>query len=402
MSASKHAAVVVYGSASWDGPWLTEHNLARRLADTRPVVFVDPLVSVLTPVRYGVNRASWGRLRHVLRRARDEDGVRVVGPVILPPVTNRRSRSLSRGLARRQIREAVRTVAAARPALALVAGGPPDLVAVGGERKRVYLVKDLNEAGAGLLGLAADDIRAATLSHLRAADLVCATTEALRSTLAGWGFESRLLRHGFDAEMLAGAGSEPSAYRGLPRPLSGYVGRIDGRLDFDALVGVADRVEQGTLLLVGPVSPRLDRSGLDRLLARPNVRLVGPVSRGDVSAHVAHLDCAVMPYTESEWSTHASPLKLWDALGAGVAVAGCGNPVLREFPPPLVRYADAPAALHEAVARALEAPVHERAERRVFAMRNTWADRAAQLSAWLDELETEVTPGAPSCARWPR
>jgi hypothetical protein len=91
------------------------------------------------------------------------------------------------------------------------------------------------------------------------------------------------------------------------------------------------------------------------------------------------MDCLVMPYREGEWARHGSPLKLWDYLYAGPPIVGSGYSVLREYPPPLVRYATGADAFAAEVERSLREPAWGSEERRSLALGNSWDARAGEL-----------------------
>jgi hypothetical protein len=205
-------------------------------------------------------------------------------------------------------------------------------------------------------------------------------TPALRDTLASRGVAAEVLPHGFHAELapLYDSATAPPEYAALPSPRLGYTGRIDARLDFDAVEGLSGRFPTGSVILVGPVSPLLERDALDRLARLPNVHLLGVKARQDLPGYVRHLDCCLMPYRDDEWLRHGSPLKLWDYLYAGPPVVGSGCAALRDYS--LVSFAESPGQLPDLVERALHEGAAERAERRALALANTWDHRAVELA----------------------
>jgi glycosyltransferase involved in cell wall biosynthesis len=254
-----------------------------------------------------------------------------------------------------------------------------DLLGAARESLRVYLVKDLAEAGAAMLGKDAAVVARQMAEMCARADLVVAVTPALRDTLAERGVRSELLPHGFHSELapVYDGASRPAEYEALPSPRLGYTGRIDARLDFEALELLADRFAHGSVVLVGPVSPLLADEAFDRLARRHNVHLLGARPREELPGYARHLDCCLMPYRDDEWLRHGSPLKLWDYLYAGPPLVGSGCAALRDYP--LVSFAESPGDLPELVERALRDGAAERAERRAFALANTWDRRAEQL-----------------------
>jgi glycosyltransferase involved in cell wall biosynthesis len=360
---------------------LTEQNLAHALSRENRVMYVEPPLTPLAPLRYGLRPETRAQARLLLRRwPRRAEQVEVFQPLVLPPRSNPAARQVSAPLLRRQVAWAVARSGLREPVVVSAHATPGAFDAVAASC-RVYLVKDWTEAGAELLGRPAEALAAERDAMCKTADVVCAISAELQTALGERGVSAKVLRHGFQADLAPryDAARLPAALEDMPRPLIGYAGRIDGRLDFTALAAVAERFRRGTVLLVGPVSPRLDPGELRRLSSRDNVRLLGPLGREALPGYLAHLDCAVMPYREGEWARHGSPLKLWDYLYAGPPIVGSGYSVLREYPPPLVRYASGPEGFASEVERALAEPERGRDERRSMALDNSWDARAAEL-----------------------
>ncbi len=373
---------VIYGSTPWDDPWLTEQNLAHALSRDHLVLYVEPPLTPLTPLRYGVRRETASQAARLLRRGTRTVGrMHVLSPIVFPPRSSRRARAVSAPLLARQIRVAVKRLGIEEP-VAVTAQWAPGIVGAAGERQLVCLVKDWIEAGAGLLGRNPSDLAKDRDTLIGAADVVCTISRQLQRTLGARGVETTLLRHGFHAELAScyDRAAPPDEYSALPRPLLGYAGRIDDRLDFDILEALAERFANGSLVLVGPTSPLLPSDRLARLRSHPNIHLLGARPRERLPGYLVHLDCCLMPYRQSEWSRHGSPLKLWDYLYAGPPSVGSGYVALKEFPPPLVHFVEEPGGFSEAVAIALRRDGDaDASRRREVALANSWHHRAAQL-----------------------
>jgi glycosyltransferase involved in cell wall biosynthesis len=255
-----------------------------------------------------------------------------------------------------------------------------------GEVLRVGFQQDWTPGGAELLGLRAEDLERSLEALWAASDLLITNSPPLRDKLAGRGVESTLLPYGFSLELADRYDDPcPPELAGLPRPLLGYTGSIDGRLDVGALEAVSERFADGTVLLVGPIHPRLAPDALDSLTVRSNVRIVGRQPREAIPAYLAQLDCALLPYGRSEWLEVQAPLKVWEYLYAGCPIVGSGNPSLRAFPPPLLRFVGPGEDFAAAVAQALAEGRSHANERRAFAAANSWEKRALELERLVEE-----------------
>lgn len=171
----------------------------------------------------------------------------------------------------------------------------------------------------------------------------------------------------------------------LPRPILGYVGLISVRLDLALLDALAVAHPEWTLALVGTVY----RSGcgelLDRLTGRPNVRLLPPVPAHEVPDYVRAFDVGLAPYRVTRETFHASPLKIYEYLAAGLPVVAADVPGARQFAD-VVSLAAGPEEWAAAIAAGLvdKAPEAIAARRRAVAP-HTWDARVETLSGYLTE-----------------
>ena len=387
---------VIYGSSAWDGSWQAEHNLAYALAARHPVLYVDPALSPLTPFRYGLRRETLRMCRDVVdRRIRRRERLSVFAPWVLPPIHHPRTRAWSGPLMREQVRHAVQQMGFEAP-IVIAWRSLPELAGVAGESLRVAVVMDHPSAGAALMGRDAAQLEAETRALCASADQVCTTSHPTQELLAEKGWKSELVPFGFAADLapVFDSAREPPEYRALRRPLLGYTGGIDDRLDFELIMRLATRFEHGSLVFVGPVSPRLSSDAREALASQRNIHLVGMRPRDQLPAYIRHLDLALMPYADSLWTRHQSPVKFWEYLYAGPPILATGSPELRRYAAPLLGYAESQDQALAMAESALADPSEGREMRRAFALANTWDDRAAQIVDLVENLLSGSTRDA--------
>lgn len=396
MTRDLNQSYVIYGSSSWDGSWQAEHNFAHALAARHPVLYVDPVVSPLTPFRYGVQADTLTRVRSVLDRGlRDRGRLKVFAPLVVPPIHHPRAKRWSTPLVRRQVRSAVRRAGLKDP-IVIAWRMLPALVGVAGESLRIAMVMDHPSAGAALMGRDPEALEAETRALCASADRIITTSYPTHDLMAQRGWESELVPFGFAADLAPSFDSAPPPpeYGSLPRPLLGYTGGVDDRLDYELIVSLADRFERGSLVFVGPVSPRLTPEAHQALASRPNIHVLGVRPRGDLPAYISHLDLALMPYADSLWTRHQSPMKLWEYLYAGPPILATGSAELRRYEPPLLNYAESGAEALAMAENALAESAVGRDARRAFALANTWDERAARIERlaerWRDRRRTSL------------
>jgi teichuronic acid biosynthesis glycosyltransferase TuaH len=374
-------AYVIYGSMPWQTPWAVDQNLAHALAAKHDVLYVDPPVSPMTPFRRGPRHVSSAELRAlVARRIRTDGRLRTFRPLVLPPIEHPISQAISKPMLRRQIRAAVAKAGLAHP-VALSFRPLQPLAGAADERLAVAVVMDHLSAGAALMGRDPARLEGELRATCEAADLVVVPSRPVADLLEQRGFSTRRVPFGFAADLAPAFdhATPPPEYAKLPRPILGYTGGIDDRLDFELIVRLADRFGDGSVVFVGPLSPRLSDANLGSLRSRPNIHLLGVRERTELPAYIRHLDVSLMPYVDTEWTRHQSPLKVWEYLYAGPPIVATGSTELRRLPPSLVYFASSPAHAQQLVEQALAAGADGREQRRAHALANTWDHRAAAL-----------------------
>lgn len=356
--------VSILSSARWSSFWVSKQLLARALAQLEhEVLYVDPPASLLSIVRQPERIAD-------LLGQRDEevDGVHVWRPVVVPGQNSAlgqtvNARLLERGVRRRLISPDLNVAFSleSRGLLPRLAG------------QRVYYCTDSHE---DLPGVDADAYRRWELELARCADLTVACSLPLVDQLRARGVEATYLPHAVDLADDSEVGPPPAVLRDAPRPLLGYLGSLNFRLDVELLRRAA---EQGTLVIIGgafgpPAGPELRE-----LLEDPRVIATGHQHPRDLARWIAHLDVGLIPYGDTPFNRKSFPIKLLQYLAAGVPVVSTPNGATDEHGD-TVYVADDPETFGALIERAIAEDSPElRARRRDVAFSRTWGDVAAAL-----------------------
>jgi glycosyltransferase involved in cell wall biosynthesis len=104
--------------------------------------------------------------------------------------------------------------------------------------------------------------------------------------------------------------------RAHERPVAGYVGVVDERLDLDLLRDLAEQLPDWTLQVVGPVA-KIDEGALPRAA---NVEYLGLTPYDRLPEVMAGFDVALMPFALNEATRSISPTKTLEYLAAGLPV----------------------------------------------------------------------------------
>lgn len=144
----------------------------------------------------------------------------------------------------------------------------------------------------------------------------------------------------------------PSEVANLPRPIFGYFGVIDERLDYDLLEHLAESFPEASVVMVGPLA----KVEAEQLPKSPNIYWLGSKSYEDLPALVKSFDVCLMPFALNEATQYINPTKTLEYMAAGKPVVSTAVPdVVRNFTP-VVKIADSNDAFAEAVRQAYQNP----------------------------------------------
>ncbi len=167
------------------------------------------------------------------------------------------------------------------------------------------------------------------------------------------------------------------------KPLVGYFGNIERRMDFEMLDQITALLKDINFVFAGPY----EKDALPKwMLQRDNVFLTGRFPYTELPSVLKGFDVAWIPFKKDEVSRTIFPLKLFEYLGAGKATLCTNfNPDLHEFTQGMVYYSSNAAELRDNIAKALdEAYDPELIKSRVeVASKNTWDERMKSINTIL-------------------
>jgi teichuronic acid biosynthesis glycosyltransferase TuaH len=174
---------------------------------------------------------------------------------------------------------------------------------------------------------------------VREADLtVCVSrlrSEELRAAVPEAAAKIRHLPHG--APLLS-LGDRPQALPAeppediarLPRPLLGYVGSLEDRIDWPLLSRLSDAFPKASIVLIGKLKPSRSSAwyaDCQRCLARPNVHALGWRPQAEISRYNRAFDVCLIPYrVDHPFNRVCCPTKIMDYMGTGRPIVSTALP----------------------------------------------------------------------------
>jgi hypothetical protein len=203
-------------------------------------------------------------------------------------------------------------------------------------------------------------------------------------------FESKSRHHpnvhffgcGVDADHFAKARSDSTSVaaelRDLPRPILGYFGVIDERLDYALIERLSDSFENGSVVFVGPVV-KVDEAELPK---RSNIHWLGQRPYERLPEYVKGFDVCLMPFALNSATEYINPTKTLEYMAAGKPIVSTPVwDVVRNFTP-IVEVATSSEFVY-AVTTALHMEPSRLEAGIVRARRSTWESTVAEMDRLL-------------------
>jgi glycosyltransferase involved in cell wall biosynthesis len=188
-----------------------------------------------------------------------------------------------------------------------------------------FLVYDVMDDLASFRG-ASPHLRVAQTAALDIADIVFTGGRSLYAGVVGRRSEhTHLFPSGVEPEHFASAKGMRTPHE---RPVAGYVGVIDERLDLELIAEVADELPDWDVHIVGPIA-KIER---EELPGRPNLSFPGPVDYRHLPKALAEFDVALMPFALNDATRSISPTKTLEYMAAGLPIVSTKVPdVVADF-----------------------------------------------------------------------
>ncbi len=188
----------------------------------------------------------------------------------------------------------------------------------------------------------AEQVRALELEAVRKADLtVCvarARADALRAAVPEAADRIHHMAHGAPTPFLADEplvrpADPPADIAHLPRPLLGYIGFMEDRVDWELMDRLAIEFPHASFVVVGrprPPSPKPWWTACDSFLNRPNVHAIGWRAQHLLPGYYQSFDVSLIPYQmDHPFNLMCSPTKIMDNMGSGRPVVATALPECR-------------------------------------------------------------------------
>lgn len=171
---------------------------------------------------------------------------------------------------------------------------------------------------------------------------------------------------------------EHSSMLQFKKPVIGYFGHIEKRIDYEMMREVAEKNKDKSFVFAGPVEKHWVP---DFFFNIPNIYFIGRIPYNEMPSVLKSFDVAIIPFRKYEDSATVFPMKLFEYLGAGKPVVSTDfNPDLQYFTHDLIPYCSTAEEFSAALNEALNNNNEDLQKARIkLASEHTWESRAAAI-----------------------
>jgi len=328
--------VVCFGGEDW---WY--HNrghidmqLMRRFARRGTTLYVNSIVMQKPSLQRAVGggrslpQKVLRKTKSILRGLRQtEAGFWVYSPLSLPVHHVRWLRPLNRSILSAQLALSRRRLGIVDP---LVWVACPAACEIALAMKRTRLIYQRTDRFEEYPNIDADRVRSYDQALKEHADLTVYVSRSLYDEEREQCRNAMYLDHGVDFDLFAFAANDayvPDDIRTAKHPVAGFFGGIDSHTsDIPFLEELVKLAPEFSFFFVGNAS-----SDVDRLLASPNVRMLGQKPYEQVPHYGKCFDVAIMAWNRNRWIDGCNPIKLKEYLALGKPVVSTPFPQLQQY-----------------------------------------------------------------------
>lgn len=217
------------------------------------------------------------------------------------------------------------------------------------------------------------------------ADVIFTVSEGLQALFPKE--KARWIPNGVDLSPFTKAQQVPADISMLPKPVVGYVGTVQERLDFELMEFVCKRHSDKSFVFIGPVWKGVKEQQVRLQTKCPNVHFLGRRPYASVPAYLQAMDVAIIPHRLDAFISSTNPMKMYDYLAAGkpvVTTPGAGTELFETH----MHVVNTSQEFAQAIDAAIKEQTPEQiAQRRKAVQPHGWE---ARVNAMVDAVQTMV------------
>jgi len=111
--------------------------------------------------------------------------------------------------------------------------------------------------------------------------------------------------------------AKETAIDNIDKPIIGYIGTIQDRLDFDLIKYIAEKNPDKTIVLGGPIWKNVEKEVEEKLKSLSNIEFLGRIDWNYTPAYVNKFDVCFIPHKPNKFVESMNPMKMYEYLSLG-------------------------------------------------------------------------------------
>ncbi len=170
----------------------------------------------------------------------------------------------------------------------------------------------------------------------------------------------------------------------IPKPIVGFVGYTERRMDFNLLKEVILAQSDKSFVFAGPIAAEYTPDWFYEL---KNIYCLGNIPYSELPQLLKGYDLCIIPFKKDEVSSTIFPLKLFEYLGAGKSVVSTNfNPDLKYYTEDSVVYCEDAECFSKSLNELLQVSSSKTQYNLSIAQKNTWEIRVQELLALISRF----------------
>jgi len=382
----ENQSIICFAPDPWDSMWRNRHQIMSRLSRTNKVLYIEPKTYTF---RQGLGLLKKSLISRSLQNERLKHITNDLWVYQHPswgvnsrwPILNQ----LGFRLRIFAIRHVMKKLQMKSPILWVVDPRFGNMVKYFKKALVCYHVVDNYAAAPYYSEKSREDLKQAEKFMLPIADLVIVTSPFLWEEISKYNSNVHLVKNAVDYEQFAALqnfNNIPKDMEHIPKPIIGYIGAVNEKLDYELLFTVARARPKWSFVFVGGIySNKLGSLGYKLVHEHlPNVFMLGQRDVKDVPHYIHACHICILPYRRDDYTKAIDSLKLYEYFACEKPVVATDIPTTREYSQVVYIAKDANDFVHKLEKAMAPTTPEQRALQRAIASQNTWDKRVEQLS----------------------
>lgn len=384
----KSQNIICIAPHPWDDLWRRRHQVMSRLAEANRVLFVEPPISLLTPLRKFSEFVVLKNMRHGFRQVRKN---LFIYPTcnIFPFARFGLIKSFNYVSVLTRLNKVIKKLAFEDPILWIYYN--PLLWSFIGELGEKMVCYDCYDKITGFGGdyeKNRQEIEEWEKEVVQQADIVFSAHLGLVKYLKSFNDNVSFVPNGVDNDMIIEShdrGVIPSDIQGIPKPVIAYIGSFGNKVDFDTIRFIAEQRSNWSVVLIGPLQ-KIGKKYIKKLHKLNNVYMLGEKSPDILPEYYKAIDVGLLTLKQNEQVAYMSnPNKLFEYMARGKPVVSVPIEGIEQYSD-LLKVAISPQEFVHCIEEAIEEDNQELASKRIeIARNNTWDQRVRVMSKLIEE-----------------